>query len=129
MNNTIKFRIWNKNTKQFIIDEQDKTVSFSLITWAYYASVNMLSNIDYLVIQQFTGLKDCNGKEVYEGDIIKYIYEYGKDDKEESYEIVSYEAGAFSCCGFVDPTDTINGEVVGNIYENPDLVKCFYGKH
>lgn len=81
-------------------------------------------------IGQYTGLKDKNGKEIYEGDIIT-------TDLERPYLIVEYRNGAFmSNCndGLEDYYDIFfgtseepkevykYGEVIGNIYENPELM-------
>ncbi len=75
-------------------------------------------------LMQFTGLKDKNGKEIYEGDIVKQdannigFIEYDKG----SFSVVDrplsdYEIGA----GYIgDMSDT--WEVIGNIYENPELL-------
>jgi len=73
-------------------------------------------------IMQYTGLKDKNGKEIYEGDICKGVYA-GSDEREYKNKIVWDE---FECCfTFADsPLWTWEMiEIIGNIYENPELLK------
>jgi uncharacterized phage protein (TIGR01671 family) len=91
---------------------------------------NIFNDSDY-ILMQYTGLKDKNGKEIYEGDIVicnekkRYEREYSKLES-----VVIFENGMF----VIKPTP--NGwlktflsllhstvEVIGNIYENPDLLK------
>lgn len=73
------------------------------------------------IFMQFTGLKDNNGKEIYEGDIVR-------TNEAEWIAKVVFEQGNFMCC------DKINGfsaycewekfEVIGNIYQNPELLEA-----
>jgi uncharacterized phage protein (TIGR01671 family) len=72
------------------------------------------------ILLQFTGLHDKNGKEIYEGDIVKYEYvpwNTGGLGSEMRYAEVYFEDGRFCISG--SPKDWI---VVGNIYENSDLL-------
>lgn len=69
------------------------------------------------VIQQFTGLTDCNGKEVYEGDIVKYDFE----PCGEQTGVFQFLNGWFCLKGSNNWRPT-KFEVIGNIFENPELL-------
>lgn len=119
----IKFRAWDKELKKL---SPVKSAEFIDKTWVTVFEDNESPRTirwDRLEIMQYTGLKDRNGKEVYEGDLIKhngYIYE------------IVYNSGGFT----VKNTDSktavpasndflanININVIGNIYENPELLE------
>ena len=75
--------------------------------------------------EQFTGLRDKNGKEIYEGDIYKCEDEDGPQIVEyyEGYEGDSHPVQGFIFCSFFREDNVISDiEVIGNIHENPELV-------
>jgi len=80
------------------------------------------------VWMQYTGFKDKNGKEIYEGDIVRcsgYEVRDGKQIGPARYEVVanSDKSWVVSCYRLLCLTDTDADrvEVIGNIYENPEL--------
>lgn len=109
----IKFRAWEKNLKEMIevynIDFVSKMINRD-IAFRFFDEVELM---------QYTGLKDRNGKEIYEGDIVRYF----KDE----LGIVKFVAGSFIIDGntcyesFLELGGKI--AIVGNIYENPDLLE------
>lgn len=71
-----------------------------------------------IIMLQHTGLRDKGGKEIYEGDILKYS---GQSKFYDSIKIVTWEnKTAFN--GFLISKST-DYEITGNIYENPELLK------
>ncbi len=109
-----KFRSWN-------IKDKIMTCNINLGD----AAVNFTGYI----IMQFTGLKDKNGKEIYEGDILAPM----PNDYNPAYKgiwIIQYNRGAYEAVSPDDRTATwtpywteYQMEVIGNIYENPELLK------
>ena len=118
----LKFRIWNNSHNEFIRPD------YGLIGFCYPLDGRiavLTSNgdpIEDCVIEQYTGLKDKNGKEIYEGDIVEYDW-YIISDK-PAYR--TKEQVTFDDMGARLGNDRIrnclNVEVIGNIHENPDLL-------
>lgn len=75
-------------------------------------------DVDRETVGQYTGIKDARGKEIYEGDIISFWDGYLKKVR---HERVYFESGAFWVNGRAGQQEW--DRVIGNIYENPELLK------
>ena len=153
MNREIKFRAWQKYHKKMLevlnIGFKDGEVNSVEVKYPKDTIPHVVTykkndkkfwlDDDCIKLMQYTGLKDKNGKEIYEGDKL-YIGTYSYEEPIDEYEgIVKFddEMKAFildgeNCCGEKDKyllSDLITGyyhvdiEVVGNIYENPELLE------
>lgn len=132
----IKFRVWDKTTKTLNYDDGvilnfgQQIASFYLEKEYYpYKEDRPFSEI---ILSQFTGLRDAEGKEVFEGDIIK---DGGYNEYDIEYNdrwVIRYKAEGFYGCGF--SAEYLAGDdeslrnfrkivVVGNIFENPELIE------
>lgn len=78
---------------------------------------------DNLIVQQFTGLKDKNSKEIYEGDIIDgLIVSYSGNQKEGLGMNVGWYLQRDDFESWSELESSLDYEVQGNIYENPELI-------
>lgn len=120
----IKFRAWLKNENRMITNISSIKLDINCI---YYDNNQMFSyeraSFDEIELMQYTGLKDNNYDEIYEGDIVVILTEV------EEYGIVKFLDGSFyvEVDGFrVNFYDNIRGGdvlVIGNIYENKELLR------
>lgn len=150
----IKFRMWDKETEAMYLQEQFAIAGNGLIVFAFddtrlekntngfsgYEHVRR-KNSEKVELMQFTGLFDRNGKEVYEGDVVKILYTdwiscsgCHESPKEHMNAIAKVKVVIWSVNGFYVSREVggyaesmIPGrygfiEVIGNIYQNPELL-------
>lgn len=112
MNREIKFRVWDSQDNRMILSP--------------HLSVNageLMPNYHYEILMQYTGLKDKNGKEIYENDIVKLYYK-----GVYRYCQIIYQEGIFCLKwddGYINKYQLYSQslEVQGNIYQNSELLK------
>ena len=133
-NRELKFRIWDGkkflyNSHNSIYDREHIYLNIDGSKYCRYGNQNYHLN---LVVQQFTGLKDRNGKDIYEGDVLLYSLSYQEvatyGTNNDINEVI-FESGSFKLLGgdllseLVDYDGmTLREEIIGNIFENPDLI-------
>ena len=121
----IKFKIWLNGKMRVPGDSTIEAIYFDEIPWNEKTDGTLL---------QYTGCIDSNGKEIYEGDIVKDTWKenrpYGYrpdewDDTEEVF-VVKYHGCSFNLTntygGHQTCIEEFNRVVIGNIYENPELL-------
>lgn len=128
MNREIKFRIWDNAAKKYlslqdyqdlgaIEVENDGTLTLSP---RYRFLTSMMIMPERFVPQQYVGLKDKNGVEVYEGDKVMFDYEWTEPDE---IGVITWnkDTASFQIKGHI-PSSSMKHldrmKVIGNIYEN-----------
>lgn len=118
-----KFRAWDKNEK-IMYDPRILDDSF-INDEGFYKSDGFVQTSPYfrnLILMQYTGHKDKNGVEIYEGDIILGDW---KDSSPMEVKWTDY-AGCGCCDNSIGWEGIFRGikcAIVGNIYQNPELIK------
>ena len=149
----IKFRAWHKGKKEIIdveeIDFMNKVINYIENDYENNRQEIIGAYFEDIELMEYTGLKDKNGKEIYEGDVVKLIHtgiEISADrleDLKRFVGIIKYENGIFKIVrtekSLIESkyfemeqkkvseifiySKLYDLEVVGNIYENPELLK------
>ena len=123
----IKFRAWVQDSCMVdveLIDWHEKYIVHEDLAWTDMGAPepkepDCVTEFKDLTLMQYTGLKDKNGTEIYEGDVIRYNetnFDYPDMGKVSAIE---FDSGSFVP---VSEGYCVEIEVIGNIHENPELL-------
>lgn len=120
----IKFRAWDKARAKWIHEsmyfamEHQQPLASKIHIYAFN-EVGMIGDPN-VILMQYTGLKDKNGVEIYEGDIVRQVrpttWAGEKNGSSRWQRVVEWKGTGFNL-------RTSQCEVIGNIMENPELLK------
>lgn len=139
MSRDIKFRAWDKKRELMfgleapILDTEYGGIFLASDSLSHPPNSLRAADDEDLELMQYTGLKDKNGAEIFEGDVVKvwnynsaasrleipeiYTVEYGRNAA-----FLLHNNGVWPWCGF-DAIGLCKYEVIGNVWENPELLK------
>ena len=134
MSREIKFRVWDHNLKEYIEDSNaDPMISWDGKVYCYERQKEggdvLVSGIRNITVQQYTGMVDKDGKEIYEGDLLRMITEgmvyevvYNSEYTAFTCRVHNYHLRADASDALCDLWCVDCKEVIGNIFENPELI-------
>ena len=130
----IKFRAWDKIQKVMMVPRDIQTDSDGNIFYVEAMGPNGEydeGDLDVFELEQFTGLKDMNGKEIYEGDILQPVISYTKRNIDKPFEV---KKGNYVCGKWIAKDVSSKGfgvdgyyfsneiKIIGNVHMDGDLI-------
>ena len=123
----IKFRAWYKPYSHMVESDDVESINFDVEIIGVYMELEnrgfhklRLSDFE---LMQYTGLKDRNGKEIYEGDIINDSFGDRKGRIRYNIHIAAFEIAEYDGIHLLSSHNSEKYfEVIGNIYEHPHLI-------
>ena len=118
----LKFRAWDKE-RECHLDETELagiTPDGKYILYIEEEEISKLEIEGNYILEQYTGLNDKNGKEIYEGDIVSVRNKNRKN--EYDIGVVEFGKAAFRCPFLLGKYHSGQVEVIGNVHENADLL-------
>lgn len=127
-----KFRAWDKELKT-MLDVSLIDLKKGVLVGEHwkFGETNSMS-FDEIVLMQSTGLKDKNGKEIFEGDVVRYnidVVDIKKHPTLGFYTVLNGREGFFGDGMIIEDFEKDAEEfsqiveIIGNIYENPELLE------
>lgn len=116
----IKFRAWDKADKVMFFPNSIMFDGAGTMMFEHAnGGIKHSSSRAYCELMQYTGLKDSNGVDIYEGDLISMATKFRRSDTKHC-KTVSWVSSEYKCGWNVARGEIY--EVVGNIYQNPELL-------
>lgn len=120
----IKFRGYNRKNKQWLYGFYLQNCGHHFVCSDEFAQKGKSWDdyeVDSETVGQFTGLTDKNGREIYEGDVVRYSDE--SDDDYPRHGVVDSVVFEDGCFWPVSESWAHDKEVIGNIHDNPELLE------
>ena len=125
----MNYKLWDKENKEFLEDDcktEYAVLANGTVIEIYdngFGEGYSVRNLDNIEVLQFTGLKDSEGYEIYEKDIVW-------NEWDEEYQVVIYNEGEYKLMGeshiqnLYDSLDYI--DIRGNVYEDFEIIEAWY---
>ena len=131
----LKFRVWVKDEERYYDESDEESYMIVPNGNVTYTSepyeedgvwfTDTTSATSDVIVEQYTGLKDKNGKEIYEGDIVTLNGEW-EEIEHDDCSIVTFENGCFRVGdGYENEAGSYLSDwrIIGNIHEDPELLE------